>query len=145
MDKNYTRQFQKEILKLHLSIAAFSSVFILLLSFWLDYFYNGAVIDFIQMIFGWNVAFFILKNQTVCVFIVLLVILLLNSLIVELFAIKKISHVFSQMKILFHTLRWRQLDQSYSQLLLRICETPSQTQSKQRADVEVKTILIPDY
>ena len=62
MDKNYTRQFQKEILKLHLSIAAFSSVFILLLSFWLDYFYNGAVIDFIQMIFGWNVAFFILKT-----------------------------------------------------------------------------------
>ena len=101
MNKTYTREFQKEILKLHIIIAVVSVVFLLLLYFFIDNFYNGAVIDCIQAVFGWNVAYFILKNQTTFIFITLLIVLLLNSLIVEVFAIKKISKVFSQMKILF--------------------------------------------
>ena len=61
----------------------------------------GHVINFIQEIFGWDFANFILKNQTAFVFMTLLAALLLNSLIVEIYAIQKISQVFSQMKILF--------------------------------------------
>lgn len=101
MDKNYTREFQKEILKLHVVIALVSVVFLLCLYFFIDHFYNGAVIDFIQRLFGWSIAYFVLKNQTAFIFITLLIVLLLNSLIVEVFAIKRISRVFSQMKILF--------------------------------------------
>lgn len=101
MAKDYTKRFQVEILKKHLMIALISVIIMLLFYFLLDNFYNGAVINFIQDIFGWNFASFILKNQTVVVFITILVVLLLNSLIVEAYAIQKISHVFSQMKILF--------------------------------------------
>lgn len=82
-------------------IALISVVIMLLFYFFVDNFYNGAVINFIQDIFGWNFASFILKNQTAVVFITILVVLLLNSLIVEAYAIQKISHVFSQMKVLF--------------------------------------------
>lgn len=101
MVKDYTRRFQKEILKKHIMIALISIVIMLMMYFFVDHFYNGAVINFIQEIFGWNIANFILKNQTAFVFMTLLVALLLNSLIVEIYAIQKISHVFSQMKILF--------------------------------------------
>lgn len=99
--KDYTRKFQKEILKRHILIAFISIVIMLLFYFCLDNFYNGAVINFIQDVFGWDFANFILKNQTAFVFMTMLVALLLNSLIVEIYAIQKISQVFSQMKILF--------------------------------------------
>lgn len=101
MAKDYTGRFQKEILKRHLIIALISIVLMLLFYFFIDNFYNGAAINFIQEIFGWTFANFILKNQTAFVFMTLLIVLLLNSLIVEVYAIQKISHVFSQMKILF--------------------------------------------
>lgn len=101
MDKNYTRQFQNEIIKKHIFIAFLSMMGLLLLYFFIDHFYNGAVIDFIQSIFGWQFAYFILKNQNACILISLLAVLLLNSLIVEVYAIQRISHVFNQMKVLF--------------------------------------------
>lgn len=101
MDKNYTREFQKEIIKRHLLIAGISMIIILTFYFWLDTFYNGAVIDIISRVFGWNIAHFILRNQTIVITITLLIAMLMNSLLVELYAIKKISHVFSSMKILF--------------------------------------------
>ena len=101
MAKDYTSKFQKEILKKHLIIAIISIVLMLLFYFFVDHFYNGAAINFIQEIFGWTFANFILKNQSAFVFMTLLIVLLLNSLIVEVYAIQKISHVFSQMKILF--------------------------------------------
>lgn len=101
MAKDYTSKFQKEILKKHLIIAIISVVLMLLFYFFVDHFYNGAAINFIQEIFGWTFANFILKNQSAFVFMTLLIVLLLNSLIVEVYAIQKISHVFSQMKILF--------------------------------------------
>ena len=82
-------------------IALISIVIMLLFYFFVDNFYNGAVINFIQDVFGWDFASFILRNQTAFVFITILVVLLLNSLIVEVYSIQKISHVFSQMKILF--------------------------------------------
>ena len=82
-------------------IAVISIVILLLMYFFVDHFYNGAVINFIQEIFRWDFANFILKNQTAFVFMTLLAALLLNSLIVEIYAIQKISQVFSQMKILF--------------------------------------------
>lgn len=101
MAKDYTSKFQKEILKKHLIIAIISIVLMLLFYFFVDHFYNGAAINFIQEIFGWTFANFILKNQSAFVFMTLLIVLLLNSLIVEVYAIQKIFHVFSQMKILF--------------------------------------------
>ena len=101
MGKDYTRRFQTEILKKHFMIALISIVIMLLFYFFVDNFYNGAVINFIQDVFGWDFASFILRNQTAFVFITILVVLLLNSLIVEVYSIQKISHVFSQMKILF--------------------------------------------
>lgn len=101
MSKDYTSHFQKKILKIHIIIALISILFVLLISFYFDYFYNGVVIDLIQGLLGWKIANFILKNQTACLFIGLLVILLLNSLIVEIYSIKIISHVFDQMKVLF--------------------------------------------
>lgn len=101
MSKDYTSHFQKKILKTHIIIALISIVLVLLASFYFDYFYNGVVIDLIQKIFGWRIANFILKNQTACLFIGLLLILLLNSLIVEIYSIKIISRVFDQMKVLF--------------------------------------------
>lgn len=117
MIKDYTRKFQSEIIKKHIIIAVISVVFILLLFFYIDIFYNGAVIDFIQSIFGWNFAYFILQNQTVFIFIVLLIVLLMNSLIVEIYAIQKISKVFSQMKVLFQKDQQRiVLDDSLSEL-----------------------------
>lgn len=101
MDKNYTKEFQKEIIKRHIIIAFISIIIILLLYFFIDHFYNGAVINFINDIFGYEFAHFILKNQKVMIFITLLVALMINSLLVEVYAIKKVSHVFSSMKILF--------------------------------------------
>lgn len=88
-------------MKRHITIAGISIVIILLFYFFIDNFYNGVVINAIQDIFGWNFANFILKNQTAFIFITLLIALLLNSLIVEVYAIQKISQVFTQMKILF--------------------------------------------
>lgn len=101
MAKDYTRRFQTEILKKHLIIALISIVIMLLFYFFVDNFYNGAVINLIQDVFGWDFASFILRNQTAFVFITIVIVLLLNSLIVEAYAIQKISQVFSQMKILF--------------------------------------------
>ena len=101
MGKNYTREFQKEIIQRHLLIAGISMIIMLAFYFLMDTFYNGAVIDAISHIFGWNIAHFILKNQRVVITITLLIALLINSILVELYAIKKISHVFSSMKILF--------------------------------------------
>lgn len=82
-------------------VASISIVIILLFYFFLDHFYNGAVINFIQRIFGHGFAYFILKNQNMVVFITLLVVLIINFLIVEIYALQKISLVFSQMRILF--------------------------------------------
>lgn len=101
MGKDYTGRFQIEIVKKHLMIAFVSIVILLLGYFFVDNFLNGAVINSIQDIFGWDFASFILRNQVAFVFITILIVLLLNSLIVEVYAIQKISHVFSQMKILF--------------------------------------------
>lgn len=101
MDKNYTKEFQKEIMKRHIIIAFISMIIILLLYFFIDHFYNGAVINFINDLFGYDFAHFILKNQKVVIFITLLVALMINSLLVEVYAIQKISRVFSSMRILF--------------------------------------------
>ena len=101
MNKDYTSKFQIEIIKKHMYVAGISVVILLMFYFFIDHFYNGAVIDFIQKIFGHSFAYFILKNQTLVVFISILIILLVNFLIVEIYAIQKISNVFSQMRILF--------------------------------------------
>lgn len=101
MDKNYTKKFQKEIVKKHILIAMISIIILLLFYFFVDHFYNGIVIDTISDILGWNIAHFILRNQQVMIVITLLVALMINSLIVEVYAIQKISKVFSSMKILF--------------------------------------------
>ena len=101
MDKNYTKEFQKEIVKRHIMIAIISTMVILLFYLFLDYFYNGSIIDLITLIFGWDFANFVLKNQKVVVFMTLLIALLCNSLLVEVYAIQKISRVFSSIKILF--------------------------------------------
>ena len=101
MDKNYTKEFQKEIVKRHIMIAMISTMVILLFYLYLDYFYNGSIIDLITLIFGWDFANFVLKNQKVVVFMTLLIALLCNSLLVEVYAIQKISRVFSSIKILF--------------------------------------------
>ena len=65
MDKNYTKEFQKEIIKRHIIIAFISVIIILLFYFFIDHFYNGAVINFINDLFGYNFAHFILKNQKI--------------------------------------------------------------------------------
>lgn len=101
MDKNYTKEFQKEIIKRHIIIAVISTLVLLVIYLFLDYFYNGSIIDFITFFFGWDIANFVLKNQKAVLFITLLIALLCNSLLVEVYAIKKISRVFSSIKILF--------------------------------------------
>lgn len=101
MDKNYTKEFQKEILKRHIFIGCISMIIILMFYFIMDNFYNGLIVNWIQTILGWNFAHFILKNQSVVVFITLLIALMINFVLVEFYALKKISHVFSSMKILF--------------------------------------------
>ena len=67
----------------------------------MDYFYNGAFINFLQEFFGWDFAHFALRNQTTIIFMVIMMVVLLNSIIVEIYAIQKISRVFSQIQILF--------------------------------------------
>ncbi len=101
MDKNYTKEFQKEILKRHLWIGGISIVVILIFYFMMDYLYNGVIVNGIQNIFGWNFANFILRNQKLVVFITILIALMINFLLVEFYALQKISDVFSSMKILF--------------------------------------------
>ena len=82
-------------------IAGISMIIILLVYFFIDHFYNGAVINAIDDLFGYKMAHFVLKNQKVVIFITLLLALFLNSLLVEIYAISKISHVVSTMQILF--------------------------------------------
>lgn len=101
MDKNYTKQFQKEIIKRHIVIAGVSLFILLWIYFFIDNFYNGAVINYIEKIFGWGLAHFILINQNTFIFIILLISLFINFLLVELYAIHKISQVFNSMHILF--------------------------------------------
>lgn len=101
MTKDYTKEFQKEILKRHILIAAITMIVILFFMFFMDYVYDGAIINWIEDYFGWNFAYFVLQNQRFAIFIILLLCLFINSLLVEIYAIKKISKVFSSMKILF--------------------------------------------
>ena len=67
----------------------------------MDYFYNGAFINFLQEFFGWDFAHFALRNQRTIIFMIIMMVILLNSIIVEIYAIQKISRVFSQIQILF--------------------------------------------
>ncbi len=67
----------------------------------MDQAYNGAFVDTVADIIGWDFAHFLLQNKSTVISFVLLVVLLINSLLVEMYAIRKISNVFSQMKILF--------------------------------------------
>lgn len=101
MVKNYMKDFLKEIMKKHFIIGLLSVVVILFLYFYLDYFYNGVSIDIIQDFFGWRIAHFILLNKDLVIFIVILIALIINVLLVEIYAIKKIAKVFSSMKMLF--------------------------------------------
>lgn len=101
MAKDYTRKFQIEIIKKHFIIGTVSAIVLLMFFFFIDNFYNGAAINFIQRLFGHEFAFYILRNQTVAIIIALLIFLLFNFLIVEIYALQKISNVFSQMKVLF--------------------------------------------
>ncbi|MEG0276651.1 MAG: HAMP domain-containing sensor histidine kinase [Coprobacillus sp.] len=101
MAKDYTRKFQIEIIKKHFIIGSISAVVLLMFFFFIDTFYNGAAINFIQKLFGHDFAFYILRNQQVAIIIALLIFLLINFLVVEIYALQKISNVFSQMKILF--------------------------------------------
>ena len=117
MAKDYTRRFQNEIIKKHLVVGFFTALIVVALLVFFDYFYNGAVIDLIDDLFGYQIALFVKENQTVVIFICLVTVLLMNSLIVEVYAINKISHVFSQMKILFQKDNQRiVLDQSLKEL-----------------------------
>lgn len=101
MDKDYTKLFQKEIIKKHLWLAGISIIIILFVYLWMGYFYKGAVIDTIQLFFGYNFAHFILINKKIVIFIIILLALVINFLLVEAYASKKISRVFSSMQILF--------------------------------------------
>ncbi|MCD7950380.1 MAG: HAMP domain-containing histidine kinase [Erysipelotrichaceae bacterium] len=101
MAKNYTRKFQYEILKTHVLFAFISIIIMVLFMTFMDRYYNGAFVDITASIIGWDFAHFLLQNKSTVISFVLLVVLLLNSLLVEMYAIRKISHVFSQMKILF--------------------------------------------
>ena len=101
MNKDYTKKFQHEIIKIHILITASCFVFILCLYFYMDYFYNGAFINFLQEFFGWDFAHFALRNQRTIIFMIIMMVILLNSIIVEIYAIQKISRVFSQIQILF--------------------------------------------
>ena len=76
-------------------------IIILLFYFFIDHFYNGAIIDIIEDLFGHSFAYFVLKNQNIVIFITLLITIMINSILVEVYALKKISRVFSSMKILF--------------------------------------------
>jgi two-component system sensor histidine kinase VanS len=100
LDKNYTKEFQKEIIKRHIIIAFISVIIILLFYFFIDHFYNGAVINFINDLFGYNFAHFILKNQKMVIFITLIIAILINSVLVEVYAIQKISQVFTSIRTL---------------------------------------------
>ena len=101
MNKDYTKKFQHEIIKIHILITASCFVFILCLYFYMDYFYNGAFINFLQEFFGWDFAHFALRNQRTIIFMIIMMVILLNSIVVEIYAIQKISRVFSQIQILF--------------------------------------------
>lgn len=101
MNKDYTKKFQQEIVKIHILITAICFVFMLLIYFYMDYFYNGAFINFLQQYFGWDFAHFALRNQKTIIFMSIVLVVLINSVIVEIYAIQKISRVFSQIKILF--------------------------------------------
>lgn len=136
MAKDYTRKFQNEILKKHLIVGVFSVIFIFGFYFVFDYFYNGAIIDLIDDVFGYSFALFVKQNQNIVIFMVLVCILLMNSLIVEIYAINKISHVFSQIKILFQKDDERIiLDQSLHEL-----EEDLNTLKKMSLDNEKKAI-----
>ncbi len=101
MAKNYTRKFQYEILKMHVIFALITVIIMALFMTFMDKYYNGAFVDTVADIIGWDFAHFLLQNKSMVICFVLLVVLLINSLLVEVYAIKKISNVFSQMKILF--------------------------------------------
>lgn len=101
MAKDYTRKFQIEIIKKHFIVGSISAVILLAFFFFIDTFYNGATINFIQKLFGHQFAFYVLRNQQIVIIIALLIFLLVNFLVVEVYALQKISQVFSQMKILF--------------------------------------------
>ena len=90
MNKDYTKKFQHEIIKIHILITASCFVFILCLYFYMDYFYNGAFINFLQEFFGWDFAHFALRNQRTIIFMIIMMVILLNSIIVEIYAIQKI-------------------------------------------------------
>lgn len=117
MNKDYTKRFQSEIIKVHIIVTAGCFLCLLFLFLYLDYFYNGAIINVLQDIFGWEFAHFVLRNQTSVTFMVLMIVVVLNSVIVEVYAIQKISRVFSQIKILFQKNEQKiHLDASLSEL-----------------------------
>lgn len=86
---------------MHVIFAAITVIIMALFMTFMDRYYNGAFVDIVADIIGWDFAHFLLKNKSMVICFVLLVVLLINSLLVEMYAIRKISHVFSQMKILF--------------------------------------------
>lgn len=117
MNKDYTKRFRKEILKTHLIVAVVSVTTLLFFYSVLDYSYNGAFIDFVERLFGLQFAQYVLRNQKLFVIITILIILVFNSIVVEIYAIRKISKVFSQMRILVQEDEQEiQLDKSLKEL-----------------------------
>ena len=117
MNKNYTKEFQQEILKTHIILAGISISILLLIYFYIDNFYNGVVIDIIELLFGYEFAHFMLKNQYAFIFMTLLIALFFNFMFVEIYALQKISRVFNSMPILFQKdSREIRLDRSLKEL-----------------------------
>lgn len=102
MDKNYVKRFQKKIWKKHLQTALISLLILIVVTVGLDWASDGIFIDLLEKRFGHAFASIIQLRKYQIVFALGAVIVICNFMVVERYALRIVSDVFTNIGVVFN-------------------------------------------
>lgn len=102
MDKNYTQRFQRTIWKKHIQTALISIIAVLVIAYVFDWISDGIFIDMMEKRFGYDFAKKVRDSKYEMVVCVSAIVIILNFLLVERYALKSVSAVLSNIGVVFN-------------------------------------------
>ncbi len=143
MGKQYFREFQHKMFRLHMAVAAVcvaASAFFLVC---MDAAFNGAVIDAVEERFGWNAAAWVMSHEEWFVMGLLFLVVFASFFALERYCLGKMNRIFRNIGILFQKdEQFMELDKEFALLEQDLNEQKRENlRSRQLMQLETKRKL----
>lgn len=102
MNNNFIKKYQTRLMKRHFIVLLIFTIVVSVLLYVQDHVFNGAIVDMIYDMFGYDVAVGIMVNKEAFAILIGFISLFIGWIIVEIRAVKELGAVINQMDIMFH-------------------------------------------